>query len=66
MRPRTEDRKLINDPDVINISSATSGCGSSTRDPHEGKTKTPADGPVVFDDFDDGWPRYEEPVFVYH
>jgi hypothetical protein len=21
-------------------------------------------GPVVLDDFDDGWPGYEEPVFV--
>jgi hypothetical protein len=33
---------------------------------HERKRKVPADGPVVLDDFDDGWPGYEEPVFVYH
>ena len=35
-------------------------------DSHEGKTKVPADGPIVLDDFDDGWPGYEEPVIVYH
>jgi hypothetical protein len=28
--------------------------------------KAPADGPVVLDDYEDGWPGYEEPVFVYH
>ena len=26
----------------------------------------PEDGPVVMADFDDGWPGYEEPVFVTH
>jgi hypothetical protein len=35
-------------------------------DSHEGKRKVPADGPVVMEDFDDGWPGYEKPVFVYH
>ncbi len=30
------------------------------------KSKAPGDGPVVLDDFDDGWPGYEEPGFVYH
>ena len=35
-------------------------------DPHEGKFKAPADGPAVLDNDDDGWPGYEEPVFVYH
>ena len=34
-------------------------------DPPEGKSKAPADGPVVMEDFDDGWPGYEEPVLVY-
>ena len=33
-------------------------------DPHEEKSKAPADGPVVMEDFDDGWPGYEEPVYV--
>jgi len=33
-------------------------------DSHEGKTKVPADGPVVMEDFDDGWPSYEEPAFI--
>jgi hypothetical protein len=34
-------------------------------DPHMEKTKPPVDGPVVIEDFDDGWPGYEEPVFVH-
>jgi len=34
--------------------------------PREGKIKAPEDGPVVMEDFDDGWPGYEEPVLVYH
>jgi hypothetical protein len=35
-------------------------------DPQDAKIKAPADGPVVIEDFDDGWPRYEELLFVYH
>jgi hypothetical protein len=35
-------------------------------DPHEGKITGPEDGPVVMEDFDDGWPGYQEPVYVYH
>ena len=33
---------------------------------HEGKIKVTADGPVAMEDFVDGWPGYEEPVFVHH
>jgi len=45
------------------------GCGASGKqppNPHEGKIKAPADGPVVLDHFDDGWPGYEKPVIIYH
>jgi hypothetical protein len=34
--------------------------------PSENKTKAPEHGPVVLEDFDDGWPGYEGPAFVYH
>lgn len=30
--------------------------------PHERKTNAPAHGPIVMEDFDDGWPGYQEPV----
>jgi hypothetical protein len=33
---------------------------------HEGALKAPEEGPVVVEDFDDGWPGYEEPVIIYH
>jgi hypothetical protein len=34
--------------------------------PYDMETKAPANGPAVIEDFDEGWPRYEEPVIVYH
>jgi hypothetical protein len=57
---------LIHEPAVIERILRHLGLWKQHPDPHEGKTKTPGDGPVVLDDFNDGWPGYEEPAFVYH
>ncbi|NLI80714.1 MAG: hypothetical protein GX443_03375 [Deltaproteobacteria bacterium] len=56
----------IHEPDVIGRILRHLGLWKQPPDPHEGKIKAPADGPVVMEDFDDGWPGYEEPVWVYH
>ncbi len=56
----------IHEPGVIERFLRHLGLWKQHPDPREGKIKTPADGPVVMEDFDDGWPGYEEPVFVYH
>ena len=57
---------LIHEPDVIERILCHLGLWRSHLNPHEGKAKVPADGPVVLEDFDDGWPGYEEPVIIYH
>jgi hypothetical protein len=57
---------LIHEPDVIARILRHLGLWKQPQSPHEGKIKAPADGPVVMADFDDGWPGYEEPVFVTH
>ena len=53
---------LIHEPDVIERILRHLGLWKQHQDPHVRKTKAPALGPVVLEDFDDGWPRYEEPV----
>jgi hypothetical protein len=57
---------LINEPDVIEHILRHLGLWRQHPDLHETKTKAPPDGPVVFEDYDDGWPGYEEPVIIYH
>jgi hypothetical protein len=57
---------LIHEPAVIERILRHLGLWKEQPDPHEGKTKTPVDGSVVLEDFDDGWPQYEEPPVVYH
>jgi hypothetical protein len=57
---------LINDPDVIEHILRHLRLWKQQTAPSERKTKAPEHGPVVIDDFDDGWPGYEEPVIVYH
>ena len=57
---------LINDPNVIERILRHLGLWKQHPPPSERKTKAPADGPVVMEDFDDGWPGYGEPVIVYH
>ena len=52
---------LINEPAVIERILRHLGLWKQPPDSNEGKTKTPADGPVVFDDFDDGL-RLVEPT----
>jgi hypothetical protein len=55
---------LIHEPDVIERILRHLGLWKQHFDTHEGKIKAPADGPVVMEDFENGWPGYEEPVFV--
>jgi len=55
---------LIHDPKIIERILRHVGLWSLPPDPHEEKSKAPADGPVVMEDFDDGWPGDEEPVFM--
>jgi hypothetical protein len=57
---------LINDPNVIERILRHLGLWKQQTAPSERKTKAPEHGPVVIEDFDDGWPGYEEPVIVYH
>jgi hypothetical protein len=57
---------LINDPKLIEQILRHLGLWKQYPDAREGKIKAPIDGPVVMEDFDDGWPRYEKPVFVHH
>jgi len=57
---------LINQSDVIERILRHLGLCKEHPAPHEVKIKAPGDGPVVLQDFDDGWPGYEEPVFIYH
>jgi hypothetical protein len=54
---------LIHEPDVIDSILRHLGMWQLHPASHP---RAPADGPVVMADFDDGWPGYEEPVFVYH
>jgi hypothetical protein len=56
---------LIHEPAVIESILRHLGLWKQQHDPHEGKIKAAADGPVVLQDYDDGWPGYEEPVFAY-
>jgi hypothetical protein len=57
---------LIHEPDVIERILRHLGLWKQHPDHHEGKINAPADGPVVLDDFDDGWPGYQEPVIITH
>ena len=57
---------LIHEPDVMERILRHLGLWKQHPDPHEAKIKAPADGPAVLDDFDDGRPRYEEPIIITH
>jgi hypothetical protein len=57
---------LLHQPDVTEGILRHVGLWKQTLGPFEAKTKAPADGPVVLEDFDDGWPGYEEPLIIYH
>jgi hypothetical protein len=50
----------------IRINFLASGLRKQHPDPHKANLKAPEEGLVVMEDFDDGWPGYEEPVFVTH
>jgi hypothetical protein len=58
--------RLIHEPDVIERILRHLALWKQPPNPHEAKIKAPSDGPAVLDDFDDGWPRYQEPVIVTH
>jgi len=55
---------LINEPDVIERILRHLGLWKQHPGPHQ--TKAPEHGPVVLDDFDDGWPGYEEAAIMVH
>ena len=57
---------LIHEPDAITRILRHLGLWKQPPDPHEGKINASEDGPVVMEDFDDGWSGYEEPVLVCH
>jgi hypothetical protein len=42
------------------------GLWKQQKAPSERKKKAPEHGPVVSEDFDDGWPGYEEPAIFNH
>ena len=42
-----------------------SGAWKQHPNPHESNTKAPTLGPVVLDDFDDGWPGHKEHFIIY-
>jgi len=48
-------RSLIHEPEVIERILRHPGFLKEHPEHHEGKIKAPADGPVVFEHFDDGW-----------
>jgi hypothetical protein len=55
---------LINDDDAIGILRHLRLWKEQTA-PSGRKAKESGHGPVVIEDFDDGWPGYEEPAIVY-
>ena len=57
---------IINDPQVIERILRHLGLWKQQTAPSERKKKTPEHVPFVSEDFDDGWPGYEEPAIVYH
>jgi hypothetical protein len=57
---------LINDPDVIERILRHLWLWNQQGDPSGRITKAPEHGPVFIEDFDDGWPGYDESAIVYH
>jgi DTW domain-containing protein YfiP len=53
---------LINQPEVIERILRHLGLWKQQTAPSGRKEKPPEHGPVVMEDFDDGWPGYEEPA----
>ena len=56
---------LINDPSVIERILRHLRLWKQQTAPSGRKTKAPEHGPVVIEEFDDGWPGYEGPAIVY-
>ena len=59
-------RSLVHEPAVIERILRHLGLWKRQTAPSGRKAKAPEHGPVVIEDFDDGWPGYQEPAFVYH
>ena len=57
---------LIHEPAVIERILRHLGLWKQQTAPSGRRATAPEHGPVVSEDFDDGWPGYEEPAFVYH
>jgi hypothetical protein len=63
------DTRQVSIPErAVNRPTNTSPLGllKQHRSYQERTITAPADGPVVIEDFDEGWPVYEEPVIIYH
>ena len=56
---------LINEAEVIERILRHLGLWKQQTAPSGRQAKAPEHGPVVMEDFDDGWPGYEGPVIVY-
>jgi hypothetical protein len=57
---------LIHEPGAIERILRHLGLWKQDPGPPERRFKAPEDGPVAMEDFDDGWPGYEEPVLITH
>ena len=57
---------LIQDPDVIRQILKHLGLWKQDIGPCSKKPTKSENGPVVHEDFDDGWPGYEEPSVIPH
>jgi len=57
---------LIHEPDLVERIPCHLEVQKQPPDPPQGRFKAPEEGPVVVENFDDGWPGYEESVFVNH
>jgi hypothetical protein len=57
---------LIDEPSLIERILRHLGLWRQRPDLHDGKIRVAFGGPVVLEDYDDGWPRYEAPVITYH
>jgi|WetSurMetagenome_2_1015567.scaffolds.fasta_scaffold71273_2 hypothetical protein len=65
-RQQRDTRRLCVPEKAFNRTTNPSPLGLSKQHPGppERRSKTPEDGPVVIENFDDGWPGYEEPVII--
>jgi hypothetical protein len=66
LRPSEQIISLIHEPAVTERMLRHLGLSKQQTAPTGRKARAPEHGPVVIEDFDDGWPGYEEPIIVFH